>query len=395
MIYFDNASTTKVSDEVVTAMLPYFTDTFANASSLHEMGQIAREAVESSREKIAKLLNAKNSMDIIFTSGGSESNNLAIKSIAKWGATKGKKHIISSKIEHHSVLRTLEALEKQGYEVTYLDVYSNGIVKAEDVENAIRGDTCLVTIMTANNEIGTIQPVEEIGKICKAHGVYFHTDAVQAVGHIPVDVEKMNVDLLSISAHKFHGPKGIGALYCRRGTPLFAEILGGEQERGRRAGTENVPYIVGMAKALELAIDEMEDVSKREQELRDRLFKGLKTIPHSKINGDTKSRLPNNFNMSFEGIEGESLILLLSDAGICSTSGSACTSGSLDPSHVLLAIGLPHEVAHGSLRLTLSKYSTKDEVDKAIIEIKKVVEYLRQISPVYDELERGVRKFQI
>lgn len=395
MIYFDNASTTKVSDEVVTAMLPYFTDTFANASSLHEMGQIAREAVESSREKIAKLLNAKNSMDIIFTSGGSESNNLAIKSIAKWGATKGKKHIISSKIEHHSVLITLEALEKQGYEVTYLDVYSNGIVKAEDVENAIRSDTCLVTIMTANNEIGTIQPVEEIGKICKAHGVYFHTDAVQAVGHIPVDVEKMNVDLLSISAHKFHGPKGIGALYCRRGTPLFAEILGGEQERGRRAGTENVPYIVGMAKALELAIDEMEDVSKREQELRDRLFKGLKTIPHSKINGDTKSRLPNNFNMSFEGIEGESLILLLSDAGICSTSGSACTSGSLDPSHVLLAIGLPHEVAHGSLRLTLSKYSTKDEVDKAIIEIKKVVEYLRQISPVYDELERGVRKFQI
>lgn len=395
MIYLDNASTTKVSDEVVSAMLPYFTETFANASSLHEMGQIAREAVEGSRAKIAELINAANDTDIVFTSGGSESNNLAIKSIAKWGEKKGKKHIISSKIEHHSVLRTLEALEKQGFEVTYLEVYDNGIVRAEDVESAIRPETCLVTIMTANNEIGTIQPIEEIGKICKAHGVYFHTDAVQAVGHIPIDVQKLNVDLLSVSAHKFHGPKGVGALYCRRGTPLFAEILGGEQERGRRAGTENVPYIVGMAKALELAVAEMGEVSQKEQTLRDRLFEGLKTIPHSKINGDTAKRLPNNFNMSFEGIEGESLILLLSDAGICSTSGSACTSGSLDPSHVLLAIGLPHEVAHGSLRLTLSKYNTEQDIDTAIKEVKKVVEYLRKISPVYDELERGVRKFQI
>lgn len=395
MIYLDNASTTKVLDEVANTMFPFLTETYGNASSLHEMGQIAREAVEKARDSIAKILGAEKSSEIVFTSGGSESNNLAIKSIAKWGETKGKKHIISSKIEHHSVLHTLKALEKQGFEVTYLDVYENGIVKPNDVEKAIKDTTCLVTIMTANNEIGTIQPIEEISKICAAHKVYFHTDAVQAVGHMNISVKELGVDFLSLSAHKFHGPKGIGALYVKRGVPLYPEILGGGQENGRRAGTENVAYIVGMAKALEIASSEMKEVSKREKNLRNKLFENLKTIPHSKINGDLDKRLSNNFNMSFEGIEGESLILLISDAGICSTSGSACTSGSLDPSHVLLAIGLPHEVAHGSLRLTLSKFTTEEEIDTAIKEVRKVVEYLRKISPVYDELERGIRKHLI
>lgn len=395
MIYLDNASTTKVTDDVVRVMTKYFSETFGNASSLHEMGQLSREAVENSRANIAKLLGADSANEIIFTSGGSESNNLAIKSVARWGKSKGKNHIISSKIEHHSVLNTLKFLEREGFEVTYLDVYENGIVKSEDVEKAIKDTTCLVTIMTANNEIGTLQPIKEIGEICKKHGVLFHTDAVQAVGHIKIDVKDLGVNYLSLSAHKFHGPKGIGALYVKKGSPLFAEILGGGQEHGKRAGTENVPYIAGMSKALEDATLEMDEVSKREKYLRDKLFDNLKLIPHSKINGDREKRLSNNFNMSFEGIEGESLILLLSDAQICSTSGSACTSGSLDPSHVLLAIGLPHEVAHGSLRLTLSKFTTEDEIDTAIKEVKRVVEYLRKISPVYDELQRGVRKFQI
>lgn len=395
MIYLDNASTTKVTDDVVQVMTKYFSETFGNASSLHEMGQLSREAVENSRANIARLLGADSANEIIFTSGGSESNNLAIKSVARWGKSKGKNHIISNKIEHHSVLNTLKFLEREGFEVTYLDVYENGIVKSEDVEKAIKDTTCLVTIMTANNEIGTLQPIKEIGEICKKHGVLFHTDAVQAVGHIKIDVKDLGVNYLSLSAHKFHGPKGIGALYVKKGSPLFAEILGGGQEHGKRAGTENVPYIAGMSKALEDATLEMDEVSKREKYLRDKLFDNLKLIPHSKINGDREKRLSNNFNMSFEGIEGESLILLLSDAQICSTSGSACTSGSLDPSHVLLAIGLPHEVAHGSLRLTLSKFTTEDEIDTAIKEVKRVVEYLRKISPVYDELQRGVRKFQI
>lgn len=394
MIYLDNAGTTKVSDNVLKKINPFFNEIYGNASSLHTAGQIAKEHLESARADVAKCLNA-NADEIYFTSGGSESDNWALNSAAKYGALKGKKHIITSAIEHHAILHTLDELKKQGFEVTYLPVYENGIVKVEDLKNAIRPDTVLVTIMFANNEIGTIQPVEEIGKICRERGIIFHTDAVQAVGHLPIDVAKMNIDMLSMSGHKFHAPKGVGALYCRKGTPLFNFIYGGAQERNRRAGTENLPGIVGLATALKDAISEMEETAKREKYLRDKLFTELKKIPHSKINGDLEKRLPNNFNMCFEGIEGESLLLLLDEKGICASSGSACTSGSLDPSHVLLAIGLAHEVAHGSLRLTLSKYTTEEEIDATIKAVPEVVDYLRKMSPVWDELQKGERKYAL
>lgn len=394
MIYLDNAGTTKVSDNVLKKINPFFNEIYGNASSLHTAGQIAKEHLESARADVAKCLNA-NADEIYFTSGGSESDNWALNSAAKYGALKGKKHIITSAIEHHAILHTLDELKKQGFEVTYLPVYENGIVKVEDLKNAIRPDTVLVTIMFANNEIGTIQPVEEIGKICHEKGIIFHTDAVQAVGHLPIDVEKMNIDMLSMSGHKFHAPKGVGALYCRKGTPLFNFIYGGAQERNRRAGTENLPGIVGLATALKDATSEMEETAKREKYLRDKLFTELKKIPHSKINGDLEKRLPNNFNMCFEGIEGESLLLLLDEKGICASSGSACTSGSLDPSHVLLAIGLAHEVAHGSLRLTLSKYTTEEEIDATIKAVPEVVDYLRKMSPVWDELQKGERKYAL
>lgn len=394
MIYLDNAGTTKMSSSVLKVMKPFYSDIYGNASSLHSAGQIAKEHLEHARSIIAKCINSSPN-EIYFTSGGSESDNWAINSMAKYGALKGKRHIISSQIEHHAVLHPLDELKKLGFEITYLPVYENGIVRVEDLKKAIRPDTIFVSIMFANNEIGTIQPIAEIGAICKQNGIIFHTDAVQAVGHVLVDVKEMNIDMLSMSAHKFHGPKGVGALYCKKGTPLFNLINGGAQESNRRAGTENLAGIMGMATALFEANRDMEKTAKKEQKLRDLLFKELSQIPHSKINGDVKNRLPNNFNMCFEGIEGESLLLLLDDEGICASSGSACTSGSLDPSHVLLAIGLPHEVAHGSLRLTLSKYTTKQEIEKTIIAVPKIVEYLRKMSPVWDELQKGERKHVI
>lgn len=394
MIYLDNAGTTKVSEKAKQAMLPFFDEFYGNASSLHEAGQIAKEYLEDARSRVAKCLNAETS-EIYFTSGGSESDNWAIESACKSGEIKGKKHIITSAFEHHAVLHTLKEMEKRGFSVTYLPVYENGIVKSEDVENAITENTCLVTIMMANNEIGTIQPISEIGAICEKHGILFHTDAVQAVGHIPVDVKSLKVNMLSLSGHKFHGPKGVGVLYVKRGTQLWNLIKGGAQEKNRRAGTENLSGIVGMTVALEEACCEMEEVAKRETEFRDRLFKELSKIPHSQINGDTEKRLSNNFNMCFEGIEGESLLLLINDEGICGSSGSACTSGSLDPSHVLLAIGLPHEVAHGSLRLSLSKYTTAEEIDKVLVAVPKVVEYLRKMSPIWDKLNKGEKEHVI
>lgn len=394
MIYLDNAGTTQVSKEVIDAMLPYFKETYGNASSLHTMGQIAKEHLESARNTIAKKIGAE-SDEIYFTSGGSESDNWAINTSCKYAKLVGKKHIITSAFEHHAILHTLKEKEKEGFEVTYLPVYENGIVHLDDLKKAIRPDTFLVTIMFANNEIGSIQPIKEIGEICRENKIIFHTDAVQAVGHLKIDCKDMNIDMLSASGHKFHGPKGTGFLYCRKGTPLFPYILGGSQEKNKRAGTENLPGIVGMSTALKNANEEMDTVSKKEEYLRNKLFENLSKIPHSKINGDITHRLPNNFNMCFEGLEGESLLLLLDGKGICASSGSACTSGSLDPSHVLLAIGLPHEVAHGSLRLTLSKYTTEDEIDKTIEAVKEVVDYLRSISPVWDELEKGERKHVI
>lgn len=394
MIYLDNAGTTRLDEEVFEKMKPYFFEEYGNASSLHSLGQRAKEALEEARERVAKCIGAK-PREIIFTSGGSESDSQAIISACKLGQRKGKRHIITSKIEHHAVLHTLEKLEKEGFEVSYLDVYENGIIKIEDLLKAIRPDTCLVTIMFANNEIGTIQPVEEIGKICRENGILFHTDAVQAVGHIPVDVEKMNIDLLSIAGHKFHGPKGVGVLYAKSNVLLTALIEGGAQERGKRGGTENLAGVVGLSIALEKAVEEMEKVTAHTKQLRDRLIEGLSTIPHSALNGDREKRLPNNVNMCFEGIEGESLLLLLDDAGICASSGSACTSGSLDPSHVLLAIGRPHEVAHGSLRLTLSKYNTIEEIEKTIEVVPQIVAQLRKMSPLWDKLVKGEKQYVI
>ena len=394
MIYLDNAGTTKMTKEIIDAMLPYFDEQYGNASSLYSFGQQAKECLESARFDVAKCLNGEKN-EIFFTSGGSESDNWAINSACKYARLTHKNHIITTQFEHHAILNTLKEKEHEGFEVTYLPVYENGIIHIDDLLNAITKDTFLVSIMFANNEIGSIQPIAEIGKICREKKIIFHTDAVQAVGHVPVDVKSMNIDMLSVSGHKFHGPKGTGVLYCRANCPLFPFILGGSQENNKRAGTENIAGIVGLATALKLAIAEMDKVSSQEKLLRDILFEKLSLIPHSKINGDLNSRLPNNFNMCFEGIEGESLLLMLDDKGICASSGSACTSGSLDPSHVLLAIGLPHEVAHGSLRLTLSKFTTKQEIEYTIEAVKEVVEILRKMSPVWDELQKGERKHVI
>ena len=392
MIYADNAATTKMSKTAIAAMLPYLDEIYGNPSSLYLAGQKAKEALETARQTIASLIGAE-AREILFTSGGSEADNQAILSAAHFGAAKGKRHIISDTIEHHAVLHTLKKLEKEGFEITYLPAHENGIVHGDELEQALREDTCLVTIMTANNEIGTIQPIRELGKICRAHGVPFHTDAVQAVGHIPLNVKDDNIDLLSASAHKFHGPKGVGFLYAKRGVRLQNLIEGGAQERGLRAGTENVGAIVAMAAALEEAVGSMEQTAGRLTVLRDRLIAGLSEIPHSALNGDAKKRLPGNVNFCFEGIEGESLLLLLDDKGICASSGSACTSGSLDPSHVLLAIGRVHDVAHGSLRLTLGEDATEAQVDEIVAAVKDVVSRLRSFSPVWRDLCAGKGNF--
>ena len=393
-IYVDNAATTAMSDKAVEALTPYLKGVYGNPSSLHTVGQVAKEALEDARARFAKCINAE-AKEIYFTSGGSEADNQCIRSAALNGLKKGKKHIISTSFEHHAVLHTLKKLEKEGFEVTYLDVHADGLVTAEQVAEAIRPDTALVTIMYANNEIGTIQPIQEIGEVCKSAGVVFHTDAVQAAGHIPVDVKADNIDMLSVSAHKFHGPKGVGAIYCRKGILLNTFIEGGAQERGRRAGTENIGGVVSMTVALEEAVKNMAGNAVTLKKMRDRLIDGLLKIPHSRLNGDRKKRLPANVNMCFEGIEGEGLLLLLDAKGICASSGSACTSGSLDPSHVLLAIGLPHEVAHGSLRISLSEDNTDEDVDAILKAVPEVVGYLRNMSPVWEELEKGERKHLI
>ena len=387
-IYADNAATTKMSRTAIDTMVKYMEETYGNPSSLYMIGQEAKEALEEARETVAKVINAE-PREIIFTSGGSEADNQAIVSAAAIGAKKGKKHIISSAFEHHAVLHTLAKMEKEGFEVTLLDVHEDGLVRPEEVEAAIRDDTCLVTIMAANNEIGTIQPIREIGRICREHGVIFHTDAVQAIGHIKIDVKEDNIDMLSASAHKFHGPKGTGFLYVKKGITLTNIIEGGAQERGKRAGTENVPGIMAMAAALKEAAENMDSVASHVRGMRDRLIAGLKEIPHSAINGDEEKRLPSNVNFCFEGIEGESLLLLLDQKGISASSGSACTSGSLDPSHVLLAIGRVHDVAHGSLRLSLGEDTTEEEVDYLVKSVAEVVKYLRSFSPVWRDLEAG------
>ena len=388
-VYADNAATTSVSKTALNAMLPYLTEDYGNPSSLYAFAQRAAEALAQARATVAECLGASSPKEIYFTSGGSEADNQAIMSAARVGARKGKKHLISTKFEHHAVLHSLRRLEKEGFEVTLLDVHEDGVVRIEDLKNAIREDTCLVTIMFANNEIGTVQPVEEIGALCREKGIPFHCDAVQAAGHMPIDVEKMNIDMLSISGHKFHAPKGVGALYVRKNIPLFNLIEGGAQERGKRAGTENVAGIVAMAAALKESVDNMEADSKKMIAMRDKLFTELSKIPHSKINGSLEHHVPGTVNMCFEGIEGESLLLMLDANGICASSGSACTSGSLDPSHVLLALGLPHEVAHGSLRLSIGEYNTMEEIDHICKVVPQVVEYLRNMSPVWDELEKG------
>ena len=389
-VYADNAATTAVSPKVVEAMLPYFTEVYGNPSSLYSVGQKAKEVLEDARERVAKILGAA-PREIYFTSGGSEADNQAIISAARIGEKKGKKHIISTKFEHHAVLHTLQALEKEGFEVTLLDVHANGVVTAEEVKNAIREDTALVTIMYANNEIGTIQPIAEIGAVCKEAGVILHTDAVQAVSHLHIDVKEQNIDMLSISAHKFHGPKGVGVLYARGGIVLTNVINGGAQERGKRAGTENLAGIVGMTVALEDAVAHIDENNAKFEKLQDRLIEGLSKIPYSELNGDRNQRVKSNVNFCFEGIEGESLLLLLDDKGVAVSSGSACTSGSLDPSHVLLAIGRPHEVAHGSLRISLGEDATEEQVDYIIKSVSEVVEYLRGFSPFWGDLVSGKR----
>jgi len=387
-IYADNAATTKMSKTAVEAMLPWLAEHYGNPSSLHSVGQQAAEALADARQRIADQLGCL-PREITFTSGGSEADNQAILSAARLGQRKNKKHIISTAFEHHAVLHTLKALEKEGFEVTLLDVGEKGLVTAEQVKAAIRPDTCLVTIMFVNNEVGTIQPIAEIGAVCREAGVLFHTDAVQAVGHIPVNVAEQNIDLLSLSAHKFHGPKGVGVLYAKKGIALQNVIHGGGQERGKRAGTENIPAIVSMAAALEEACAKLPEHTAHVTALRDRLMEGLSAIPHAALNGDAVSRAPGNVNFCFEGIEGESMLLLLDDKGVCASSGSACTSGSLDPSHVLLALGRPHEVAHGSLRLSLSHENTMEEVEYMIEAVADVVSYLRSISPMWRDLETG------
>jgi cysteine desulfurase len=391
-VYADNAATTKMSRTAIDAMLPYLDKFYGNPSSLYSIGQEAAEAMQNARETMARCLGCE-AREITFTSGGSEADNQAIISAAVLGEKKGKKHIISTAFEHHAVLHTLNRLEKQGFEITLLDVHENGVVTPEEVASAIRDDTCLVTIMYANNEIGTIQPIAGIGEVCKKKGVLFHTDAVQAAGHLHIDVKAQNIDMLTLSAHKFHGPKGIGALYARRGIPLTNIIEGGAQERGKRAGTENVASIVSMAAAFEEACDHIDENAKKISALRDKLIDGLSKIPHSVLNGDREQRLPGNVNFCFEGIEGESLLLLLDQKGISASSGSACTSGSLDPSHVLLAIGRPHEIAHGSLRLTLCEWNTEEEVDYMLQVIPEVVSYLRSISPIWRDLAANKKQF--
>ena len=392
MIYADNAATTKMSSTAIRAMLPYMDQVYGNPSSLHTAGQQAAEALQSARERIAVCLGCQ-PREIFFTSGGSEADNQALISAAKIGERKGKKHIISTAFEHHAVLHTLQGLEKQGFEVELLPVGEAGTVTAQQVADAIREDTCLVSVMYANNEIGSVLPVGEIGRVCRERGVVFHTDAVQAAGHLPIDVREQCIDLLSLSAHKFHGPKGIGVLYARQGLALTTLIAGGAQERGKRAGTENIPAIMGMAAALEEACAHMEENARTVAALRDKLIAGLSKIPHCALNGDPVHRLPGNVSFCFEGIEGESLLLLLDAKGICASSGSACTSGSLDPSHVLLAIGRPHEVAHGSLRLSLCHWNTEEDVDEMLRVIPQVVEYLRNMSPMWKDLKSGKRTF--
>lgn len=392
MIYADNAATTKMSRTAINAMLPYMEEIWGNPSSLYEAGQKAAEALWSARERIAACIKAA-PREIYFTSGGSEADNQAIISAARFGARSGKRHIVSTAFEHHAVLHTLEKLEREGFEVELLDVHENGMVYPEQVAAAVREDTCLVTIMYANNEIGSVMPISEIGSICRERKIPFHTDAVQTAGHLPIDVEQQGIDLLSLSAHKFHGPKGIGVLYARQGIPLVNLIEGGAQERGKRAGTENVPAIMSMAAALEEACANMNQNTEKLIKLRDRLIDGLSQIPHSALNGDKKRRLPGNVNFCFEGIEGESLLLLLDDRGICASSGSACTSGSLDPSHVLLAIGRPHEIAHGSLRLSLCADNTEEEVEKILQAVPEVVGYLRNMSPLWKDEINGRKEF--
>lgn len=386
-VYADNAATTKLSETALQAMLPYLTDIYGNASSLYRIGQDAHHGVQAARAAVAGALGADTN-EIYFTSGGSEADNWAIKGVAELMAKKGKKHIITSAFEHHAVLHTVKKLEAQGFRITYLPVYENGIVKAEDVKNAICDDTALVTIMYANNEIGTIQPVSEIGAVCREKGVLFHTDAVQAVGHVAIDVKAQNIDLLSMSAHKFHGPKGVGALYCKKGIRLPNLIEGGAQERGRRAGTEAVYAMAGMAAALTEATEHLAQNTAKLTALRDRLIDGLLQVESSRLNGDRNSRLPGNVNISFEGVEGESLLLYLDMKGISASSGSACTSGSLDPSHVLLAIGLPHEVAHGSLRLSLCESNTEEEIDYIISCVPEIIERLRNMSPLWERIQK-------
>ena len=393
-IYADNAATTKMSRTAIDAMLPYMETYFGNPSSLHTVGQQAAEALMNARQTVADCLGCQ-PREITFTSGGSEADNQAIVSAARIGERKGKKHIISTAFEHHAVLHTLKKLEKEGFDVQLLDVGPTGTVTAQQVADAIREDTCLVTIMYANNEIGSILPIPEIGAVCKEKGVLFHTDAVQAAGHLHIDVKAQNIDMLSLSGHKFHGPKGVGVLYARQGIPLTNIIEGGAQERGKRAGTENIPGIVSMAAALKEACDHIDENAAKVSALRDKLIAGLSRIPHSAVNGDTVHRLPGNVNFCFEGIEGESLLLLLDAKGICASSGSACTSGSLDPSHVLLAIGRPHEVAHGSLRLSLCEWNTEEEVDYILQAVPEVVTYLRSMSPVWKELLSGQRQFML
>ena len=391
-VYADNAATTRMSDKAVAAMTPYFQQFYGNPSSLHTVGQQAAEALADARRRVADCLGCS-FKEITFTSGGSEADNQAIVSAARIGERKGKKHIISTAFEHHAVLHTLKKLEKEGFEVTLLDVGPTGTITPQQVAEAIREDTCLVTIMYANNEIGSILPIPEIGKVCHEKSVLFHTDAVQAAGHLHIDVKAQNIDMLSLSAHKFHGPKGVGALYVRKGFPLVNIIEGGAQERGKRAGTENLPGICGMAAAMKYSCEHIDENMPRVAAMRDRLIEGLSKIPHSAVNGDLVSRLPGNVSFCFEGIEGESLLLLLDAHGVCASSGSACTSGSLDPSHVLLAIGRVHDVAHGSLRLSLCEYNTDEEVDHILKVVPEVVQYLRNMSPVWRDLQEGKRQY--
>lgn len=384
-VYADNAATTKVSKHVLDVMMPYFTEEYGNASSIYALGRSAKKALETARETVAKAIGAETS-EIYFTSCGSESDNWAIRSVCERLAAKGKKHIITSVFEHHAVLHTCQALEKLGFEVTYLPVYENGIVKTEDVKNAIREDTALVTIMYANNEIGTIQPVEEIAAVCREKGVLFHTDAVQAMGHVKIDVHAQGIDMLSLSGHKIHAQKGIGALYVRKGIPVTNLIFGGAQERNRRAGTENLPAIAGFAKAMEIASTDIEKRAEKTAKQRDRLIEGILKLPRTRLNGDPVKRLPGTVNISIEGVEGESLLLMLDLNGICASSGSACTSGSLDPSHVLLALGLKHEVAHGSLRLSIGDETTDEDIDYILEVVPKVVKRLRDMSPLWERI---------